>query len=209
MKQHHVVGVRCCNWSWSISQSRRHQDGNYWIVKEYLKTGCKAGGKKCFKQTIVKDVKAKYCLLENKLGWLSSRFDLNLIWYAGRNEKKKSGCDLQFCLKGWTTVPGASSQQPHNIWPKVTHLKATDQALTSQSVSELVNECEKIRNGWRDDKELETMSGVVETVGACTYRLQLMQWKIAFHICNTEPRSAISWSKIGKKIYSRAQHALF
>lgn len=106
VKQHHVVGVRCCNWSWSISQSRRHQDGNYWIVKEYLKTGCKAGGKKCFKQTIVKDVKAKYCLLENKLGWLSSRFDLNLIWYAGRNEKKKK--------KKWMWPPVLSERLDHS-----------------------------------------------------------------------------------------------
>lgn len=47
-------------------------------------------------------------------------------------------------------------------------------------------------NGWSDDKELGTMSGVVETPGVCTYRLQLLESKIAFHIRSTEPRSAIS-----------------
>lgn len=53
-------------------------------------------------------------------------------------------------------------------------------------------------NGWSDDKELETMPGVVETSGVCTYRLQLLESKIAFHICSTEPRSALSWGKLSR-----------
>lgn len=47
-------------------------------------------------------------------------------------------------------------------------------------------------HGSSDDKEVEALSGVVEASGVCTYRPQLLQSKIAFHICSTEPRSAIS-----------------
>lgn len=46
--------------------------------------------------------------------------------------------------------------------------------------------------GSSDDKELDALSGVVEVSGVCTYRPQLLESKIAFHICSTEPRSAIS-----------------
>lgn len=46
--------------------------------------------------------------------------------------------------------------------------------------------------GSSDDKELEALSGVVEASGVCTSRPQLLESKIAFHICSTEPRSAIS-----------------
>lgn len=47
-------------------------------------------------------------------------------------------------------------------------------------------------HGWSDNKELETLPGVVETSGVCTYRRQLLESKIAFHIGSTEPRSALS-----------------
>lgn len=56
-----------------------------------------------------------------------------------------------------------------------------------------MNECKNQSvNGWSDGRELETMSGIVETSGVCTYRQQLLESKIAFHIRSTEPRSVIS-----------------
>lgn len=58
--------------------------------------------------------------------------------------------------------------------------------------SERADECGKaVRNRWRDEEELGRMAGVVETSGVCTYRLQLLQSKRAFHVRSTKPRATI------------------